>query len=71
MTITKNPSSLLLLKQERDETLKSFIKRYHEEFMEVRAFTHSLALKRLKNGLKMDREWFVVHKRKITMYEQV
>lgn len=33
MTTTKNLSSLLLLKQGRDKSLRSFIKRYHEEVM--------------------------------------
>lgn len=37
---TKNPSSLLLLKQRNEETLK----RYHKVVMEVGAFTHLLAL---------------------------
>lgn len=55
MTTTKNSSSLLLLKYRRDETLKSFIKRYHEEDIETGALTHPLALQGLKNGLRMDK----------------
>lgn len=38
--------------------------------MEAEAFTHPLALEGLKKGLRMNRGWFVVHKRTITMYEQ-
>lgn len=51
MVIAKNPSLLLLLKQGKKETLRSYIKRYHEEAMKARAFTLPLALEGLKKGL--------------------
>lgn len=53
--MTKNPSSLLLLKQGRDETIKSFIKRCHEEVMEIGAFIYPLALEGLIKGIWMGR----------------
>lgn len=68
MSTTKNLNSLSLLKQGRDETLKSFIKRYHEEVMEAGAFTYPLALEGLKKGLRIDIGWFVVNKWAITTY---
>lgn len=62
----KNPSSLLLLNQGRDE---SFRKRYPNQVMDLRAFNHTLALEGLKRGLKIDTGFFAVHKNTLSTYK--
>lgn len=69
--ITKTLSLLLFLKHTQRKCLKSFVKRYHDEVMEFKAYNHPLALERPRKGLRIDRCWYTVHKQEVKTYEHV
>ena len=48
---------LMGMKQEEHESLRNFVKRYHRAVLDLGAFNHPQALKRLKEGVRIGRLW--------------
>lgn len=46
------------MKQEEQESLRDFVKMYHQAILELGAFNHPQALKGLKEGVKIGRLWY-------------
>ena len=49
---------LIGMKQEEHESLRDFVKRYHQAILELGAFNHPQALKWLKEGVIIGRLWY-------------
>lgn len=46
------------MKQEENESLRDFVKRYHRVVFDLRAFNHPQALRGLKEGVRIGRLWY-------------
>lgn len=49
---------LMGMKQEEQESLRDFIKRYHRAVLDLGAFNHPQALRGLKEGVRIGRLWY-------------
>ena len=49
---------LTSMKQGEEETLREFIKRFHRAVLDLGAFNHPQALRRLREGVKIRRLWY-------------
>ena len=49
---------LMGMKQEEHESLRDFVKRYHRTVLDLGAFNHPQALRRLKEGVRISRLWY-------------
>ena len=49
---------LMGMKQEEHESLQDFVKRYHRAVLDLEAFNHPQALRRLKKSVRISRLWY-------------
>lgn len=49
---------LIGMKQEEHESLRNFVKRYHQVVLDLGAFNHPQVLRGLKEGVKIGRLWY-------------
>ena len=49
---------LMGMKQEEQEPLRDFVKRYHRVVLDLGAFNHPQALRGLKEGVRISRLWY-------------